>query len=607
MLPQQHKLYWSPLLLSIVALSTAPSVYAAANFQIIPTPGRAFPSTVLEGTTVSAYYTITNHTLSTRSGYYIQGLPQTVRQNSTKPSNCPSTITLPSKGSCILQLDISGKALADVALCKGSSCTKSATPLAVQTAPMPPFIAAGYFQRPMQGTKPLLAASQDGGEQWNYAIADTPLLPAGCTLGAFAEGYGTQFNDWDCNGSSCVAVGQCTKDLASNNRATWPLIATSTDSGRSWRYTMTPNNSLLPRTCAEDFTSSFKSSSCSGTQCVAVGDCVTPGGTGESRGFPLLASSTNSGNTWRYSAVPTLPDSCLAGENQHAVLNSSSCSGSSCVAVGDCFTPSLVSAPLIMSSSDGGISWRYTLGGNNAGLSSVCDISTGSNASFANTSCSGTQCVATGACVDYTLGSTKPLLAYSKDRGLTWRYAAMTLPSNNFWTFASNVSCSGPNCVVVANSPLLASSSDGGSTWRYPISRSTPTLPNGCLPGEFTLAATSCSEQSCVAVGRCTTPNGFAPLIAQSKNGGASWIYTNATTTLSLLSPNQFLQLSTVYCKGLICTATGSYLPNANGRILPLIATSNDGGITWHYTLNANKPVLPLNSIQASLSENKNL
>ena len=115
-------------LYALVILLAAQNVFAAANFSITPTG--VMPTTVIQGQSVSAYYTLTNMTSTLRNGYFIQGLPGTVIQNTTPP-NCANPISLAPHASCQLKLDVTGAVSANIALCKGSSCTTATTPLNV--------------------------------------------------------------------------------------------------------------------------------------------------------------------------------------------------------------------------------------------------------------------------------------------------------------------------------------------------------------------------------------------------------------------------------------------------------------------------------------------
>jgi hypothetical protein len=108
----------------------------AANFNIAPYG--VMPTAVHRGETVSAYFTVTNLTSTSRNGYTVEKLPATVTQNTTPP-NCSNPINLGPNASCQLQLDITGAVSARVGVCKGSSCTRAATRLNVTESLMPRF------------------------------------------------------------------------------------------------------------------------------------------------------------------------------------------------------------------------------------------------------------------------------------------------------------------------------------------------------------------------------------------------------------------------------------------------------------------------------------
>lgn len=120
------------LCISVALLVAQPTF--AANFNIAPYG--TLPTTVITGQTVSANYTVTNMTNTTRNGYVLQGFSVTVTQNTTSP-NCGNPINLAANASCNLQLDITGAVSSNFAICKGNSCTTATTPLNVSATPAP--------------------------------------------------------------------------------------------------------------------------------------------------------------------------------------------------------------------------------------------------------------------------------------------------------------------------------------------------------------------------------------------------------------------------------------------------------------------------------------
>lgn len=134
---KKKNILFSKLFLMVLSMFAVKQSLASANFTIFPTPGLPRPTQVLQGSIVSAFYTVTNQTNSSRTGYRVQGMPATVRQNTSNQSYCQNPISLAAHASCILQLDISGMAKSSFALCKGSSCTTTAVPLNVSLITLP--------------------------------------------------------------------------------------------------------------------------------------------------------------------------------------------------------------------------------------------------------------------------------------------------------------------------------------------------------------------------------------------------------------------------------------------------------------------------------------
>ena len=84
----------------------------ASPLTIVPKAGTELPTSLVAGSTVTAYYTIYNNTRSIRNNNYIKSLPPNVSQvttGGTYPDTCGKTFNLnPLNGSCTLQLLISG-------------------------------------------------------------------------------------------------------------------------------------------------------------------------------------------------------------------------------------------------------------------------------------------------------------------------------------------------------------------------------------------------------------------------------------------------------------------------------------------------------------------
>ena len=128
----KHTAVHQTMFFVIVLFST--HVVSAANFNIVPSG--TLPTSVVQGRTVSANFTLTNMTNSARHGYSIAGLPATVSQNTSSP-NCTNPIDLAAKASCNLQLDISGAVSSGFAICNGINCTQAETTLQVTVSSAP--------------------------------------------------------------------------------------------------------------------------------------------------------------------------------------------------------------------------------------------------------------------------------------------------------------------------------------------------------------------------------------------------------------------------------------------------------------------------------------
>lgn len=112
----------------VVGLVLSQTVFASANFNV--TPSGTLPTSIFPGQTVTALYTVTNKTTTSRNGYLIQGLPSTVTQG-FDVGTCTKPLNLAAHASCLLELKITAPVSSGFAVCKGSSCTTSAVPLNV--------------------------------------------------------------------------------------------------------------------------------------------------------------------------------------------------------------------------------------------------------------------------------------------------------------------------------------------------------------------------------------------------------------------------------------------------------------------------------------------
>lgn len=402
--------------------------------------------------------------------------------------------------------------------------------------------AVGAVGQDLTPQEPLIVNSTDNGSSWS--VKSISNLASGGRLASSS-----------CTGNAdntiCTAVGE---NLTFNPYSYSPLLVQSTDGGNSWSSIPIPNF---------NDSGDLGSTSCTGSGNTAV--CIA-GGTRRDTNFnntPLLISSLNGGNSWTIVAVPDAPSS--------GGFYGTGCTGvgsnALCVAVGQ-GQPfgNGYSTPLVVKSSDGGVSW------------SQATIPNLNNGIIYSASCSGNGvsaiCTAAGITrlVDDSLG---PLLVESQNGGETWSVVPISGKIE-----LQSTSCTGSGstaqCVAVGFdrstgqfSPKLVQSLDGGITWSY------VSVPNIAASG--TLNKVSCSgsgfDAVCVAVGQDYNNN--TQILIKSSNGGASW------TVVQVPNLNTTGGFYGVNCTGnginAICIAAGkNNLTNA-----PLLVQSTDGANTW--------------------------
>ena len=334
-----------------------------------------------------------------------------------------------------------------------------------------------------------------------------------------------------------------------DNSIAQPLIAQSPDGGTTWSYPPLP---ALGSNAQGGFISVYSNGggvSCSGLICVAVGEDIT---ISPSLSFnPLIARSQDGGITWEYK-TPT--NNTPANQSVSGSFHSVSCTGLTCVAVGEDILFVDSSLPRIAESQDGGLTWAYQPISNNSFSGYLRSVS-----------CSGTYCAAVGGI------NNNAIVAASIDGGITWAEQSITdVPLDS--SFRS-VSCNGPSCVAVgqytANSvtyPYVVANTDifSSPTWtRIPITDT----PSGYLNG------VSCVNSSCVAVGS----TGSNPLSIHGTISSSSWAIS--TTDVSA-DGGQFNGVSCAQLPSsteMSCVAAGSLSTTPTA----LIEASVNGGANF--------------------------
>lgn len=593
----EHKsLFVVPLIGALASTLISTHVEAAANFTISPTPGKTIPTTITTGQTVSAFYTVRNNTASARIGYDVNGLPGTVMQNTSGVGSCSNPIILAKHGSCILQLDINAPVSSGFSICRKSSCTTATAPLnVVAFNPVPPVPPV-----PPVTNGVLLSA---GGYTNNSA--SYPLLAASTNQGASwvykvtssQPSTSASFSGGDlvtatCIGDTCIGAGRY------GNGYVYPFIISSIDGATTWAYTL--DNTNVPADYSDG--KGFTNVSCSNAaNCIAVGYY----GTNISKSYGMIATSQDKGLSWNY----TLDSSNVPVDYDNSEsLNAASCVGSICVTAGEYYDINSNRYGLAATSSDNGGTWNYTITSANPAPGYTA------YARFSGVSCTSSSCVIVG---QYTAGANEyPMIATSVNGGTSWSYTLdNSSPTPTGYTnnaSLTNVSCQGSNCVAggmyitATDYALIAFSSDAGANWTY-------TLDNTQLPSDFVKirnkeVIVSCSGLTCIGVGGYNTTTVVFPFIVTSSDGGATWTYTfdsNSSMPVDYMAAGTFASAS---CTGKVCIASGAY-QNSLAKTIPMTVQSTDGGLTWTYAVTSASPALPSNfnggSFNSSASSTK--
>ena len=569
-----------PLYHALAFLSITPGCFAlSTNFLI--QPNGALPTTVPAGGSVIANFNVTNLTSTPRNGYKVQGFPSTVTQVSS-PGNCSSPINLAGHASCNLQLNVTGEVNSFFAICKGSSCTTSASPLIVSVSQTPAsfiMFASGTYNDPDLDQLPLLVKNNNGALSYPTTIlSNLPTSPA----------YNTPYlYSVSCSGNICIAAGN---DSFNNTN---PLVAFSTDSGTTWTYPVGSTGSW-----PTDFAGpgNFASTSCSSNLCIAAGNY-----TDTNTAFPHPFLSQYSNGSWSFPITAQNPP---PGFDLFGAFNGASCNGSICIAVGSYENISSTSFPLVAQTTDGGNTWNYVVDNSTTLPNNFNDLGVLNSAS-----CFGNICIAGGSYEDTINATHYPLLAQSTNGGQTWSYAiddtvgpqlpSLLIPFQP--TLFNSTSCSATICIAAGNYfnndattqfGLLAQSTNGGASWTYAIS----TLPQ--QPADFASSAqfnsASCHDSTCIAAGFYTNQSGNqVGMIAQTTNGGSTWTYvidgTHGPQPPDYTSSAQFNSTS---CENNVCIAVGSYM--VGQATYPMYAQSTNGG-AWTYVIDDNPATLPPN------------
>lgn len=443
------------------ALSVFSTVSYALPFSIVPK--NSLPTEVVEGQTAIALYTVTNNTAKDIADNFVKYLPPNVEQVTFDPSIpdlCEERFALEAndgtpgrKISCTLELKVSGPVDANdpnphqhlfVCFPGGLTCAGTESPLNVSeiSCPLPAkaLVAVGAFST--IGLPIPVSA---------IVVSTDQLTQA--TLKTLVSETDTSLQDVSCSCNRCVAVGSS----GGFPELTFPVVAVSSDPRTNWTQTIL-GAATLPQGFDEG---RFRGVSCLGNQCVVAGTYTK--GTGEAAvDIPGVARSTDGGATWQQQALP-LPKGTINGR-----FSDVSCIGHQCIAVGSYRTPTLDAFPGVAISTDNGQTWSAR----------VLTLPKPFIEGFLNSiSCTGYNCVAVGGYLHPDFDGFQRAIAVTNDGGITWDQQVLPSLGEFFEDIFVSVSCTGSFCMAVApNDEVFSSKQDfffgssavsynGGASW----------------------------------------------------------------------------------------------------------------------------------------------
>lgn len=356
-----------------------------------------------------------------------------------------------------------------------------------------------------------------------------------------------------------TAVGASFNNSFANNL---PLVYTTNNGGKNWTLSSALS---LPSGQTQGFLNAIF---CSNGICTAGGESFD---STFNTNLPLTYTSMDGGSNWTLSSALFLPSGQTQGE-----IFGINCIGNNCTAVGTSFDNSFANnLPLAYTSHNGGNNWT---------LSSALSLPAGQTQGFLNSvSCIGSNCTAVGLSFDNSFGNKLPLAYTSNNGGANWTLSpAFFLPQAQGELFS--VACTGSICTAVGDSfdssgnndvPIAYTSNDGGANWTLSSSFA---LPSGQTQGS--LNGVTCNYNFCIAVGQSfnSSFNNRLPLAYTSNDAGVNW----TLAPMFILPSGQTLGvLNGVICSKKTCTVVGETFDSSLNNRFPLTYTSHDGGNNW--------------------------
>ncbi|KTD72593.1 sialidase family protein [Legionella tucsonensis] len=270
-------------------------------------------------------------------------------------------------------------------------------------------VSGGTWEDSVTGNRfPLSYWSSNNGVTWSQpTFLSTTALPPG--------NQGARLGSISCVGTNCSAVG-----FYNDVTGRQPVSYYSANNGVTWSEAIRPSTFNFPAGYVGG--AKLMSVSCVGTNCSAVGESPNPADQSGSSTLPISYTSANGGLTW--SLVRFLSTNALPPGNRGAFLNSVSCAGTRCSAVGY-YTRETADGtgqrlPVSYFSADNGVTWSEAV------LPPTSGIPAGfQDAELTGVSCKNNICSAVGY-YNNSMGNILPLTYQSLNNGMTW---TLFLPS----------------------------------------------------------------------------------------------------------------------------------------------------------------------------------
>lgn len=241
------------------------------------------------------------------------------------------------------------------------------------------------------------------------------------------------------------------------------------------------------------------------------------------------------------------------------------------IMIGTYWTENNMTYPLIAFSNDKGLSWRY---------SKKLMYSCSEHYAYPMVSCDNGFCLMTKSCKD------KLFIATSNDQGVTWADQEITLPSETVYPSAIPM-CHNQFCIYVGTygslheekrTLIFGISKDKGITWNYPAIKN---FPDAKI---ISINDITCSDDSCIMVGQY---NYESPLVITSNDQGETW------SAVKVPNSGKGAKLIYVSCEGKSCVALG----NDSGNLGAYILKSSNAGASWTRSFAGYIPPYRLNSL----------